>query len=180
MPSIDDTMAELNFDELQIEESPTPVRTRKPRSDAGQSRTGRVGRTALAEQLLVPWAGLAAAVSQPLPLVGAVLLVRGEATTKALVDLAKGHPKMLAALNKAAKAGPASELIQTGALLVMAVAIETGRIPADMPLAQRAGLDGQSMTDVYYSLHPDRMPVPEDIPYTAPSPFGGVPGVPVG
>jgi hypothetical protein len=171
MTSIDD-LSELNLDDIQIDEAPAPVRTRKPRSDAGVPRTagGRMSRGALAEQLLIPWAGLTLAVSQPLPLVGAVLADRGEATTKALVELASGHPKMMAALKKAAKAGPASELVQTGAMLLLAVAIETGRVPAEAALAKRSGL-----TAAYYQLHPERAPQQDesatpftDTPFAAP------------
>jgi len=156
-----DDMPELDLSELEIEETVTaaPPRTRKPRSDAGKPRAARRKISGLADQLLVPWATLTLAVSQPLPLVGAVLADRGEATTKALVDLASDHPKMLAALQKAAKAGPASELVQTGAMIVLAAMIEIGRIPPDMPIAQKAG-----MTDAYYQLHPDRIPDAPDVP----------------
>lgn len=171
-----DEFADIDVDSITIEED-APKRTRRPRSDKGQTRTSGRGRTALADELLVPWATIAAIVSQPLPLVGAVMLTRGEATTKAMVSLAKGHPKMLAALNKVAKAGPASELVQTGALMLAAVAIETGRIPADSSFAQRLAIneDGVSLTDAYYQLHPDRLPQEENPDF----PFGGVPDNPL-
>lgn len=167
--TLDEEVPTLDLSDLQIEEDkPTPSRTRKPRSDAGQPRGRRASTGLLAEQLLIPWGTVALAASQAVPLVSAVMIERGEPTMKALVEIASGHPKMLGALKKAAKAGPASEIFQTGAMLLLATAIETGRIPPDVGLAQRTG-----MTDLYYEVHPDRVPdtaeqpVPS-MPFSAP------------
>ena len=159
------TDLDLDFSGLEIEED-TPKRTRKPRADAGKPRGRRPSNAALKSQLLVPWATVAIAVSQPLPLLGAVMTVRGEPTIDALIGLAADHPKMMAALKTAAKAGPASELLQTGALMMIAAAIELGRIKPDMGVAQATGL-----TSMYYELHPDQIPQednPPEFPFTAP------------
>lgn len=158
------TDLDLDFTGLEIEED-TPKRTRKPRADAGKPRGRRPSNATLKSQLLVPWATVALAVSQPLPLVGAVMTVRGEPTIDALLALASDHPKMMAALKTVAKAGPASELLQTGALMVMAAMIEIGRVKPEMGVAQASGL-----TSMYYELHPELAPeVPEqEFPFTAP------------
>lgn len=167
-----DDAPDLDLSGLQIEEDvPSPKRTRRPRSDAGVPR-GRMSTGMLAEQLLAPWATLTLVVSQPLPLVGAVMADRGEATTKAIVELSKGHPKMLAALKKAAKAGPGSEVAQTAAMIGIALAIELGRIAPDSSIAQKTG-----MSEVYYALHPDQ--APEQSPDTNTTfPFSAPPGMP--
>jgi hypothetical protein len=158
------TDLDLDFSGLEIEEE-APKRTRKPRADAGKPRGRRPSNATLKSQLLVPWATVALAVSQPLPLVGAVMTVRGEPTIDALLALAGDHPKMMAALKTAAKAGPASELLQTGALMMMAAMIEIGRVKPDMGIAQASGLTG-----MYYELHPDQAPEEEapQFPFTAP------------
>lgn len=185
MTSLDD----IDFDNIEIKEVEAdlnggpPKRTRKPRSDKGQPRGTRSsggprGTAALADKLLVPWGAVGMGLSQAVPLVGAVWIVRGESSTRALVDLAKTHPKMLAALNKLAIAGPASELAQTGLMLGLALAMEMGRVAPDSPLAQKLRFDeaGASMTDAYFSLHPEKMEHEtsgEQFPYSQPpdSPF---------
>lgn len=167
--TLDQEVPSLDLTDLQIDEEPTPTRTRKPRSDAGKPRGRRSPSVGLlADQLLIPWGTVALAASQAVPLVSAVMLDRGEATMKALVEIASDHPKMLGALKKAAKAGPASELFQTGAMLLLAAAIETGRVPVDASIAQRTGL-----TNMYYDVHPDRAPDVEKVntsamPFSAP------------
>lgn len=165
------TDLDLDLSGLEIEEE-TPKRTRKPRADAGKPRGRRPSNSALKSQLLVPWATVALAVSQPLPLVGAVMTVRGEPTIDALLSLAADHPKMMAALKTAAKAGPASELLQTGALMLMAAMIEIGRIKPDVGVAQATGLTG-----MYYEIHPDQAPEQEtpEFPFSSMPPGMGVP-----
>lgn len=164
---------DIDLSSLQIDEVEEKPRTRRTRSDAGQPRGTRRGDGALQTQLLIPWAGITTAVSAALPMTGFVLENRGEPTVKALVDWSADHPKMKAALKTVAKAGPASELVQTFALVMMAVAMETGRIPVDNTLARRL-----QMTDMFYEFHPDRAPegyaesraaAPNtDTPFTAP------------
>lgn len=161
----DELDLELDFTGVEIEED-APRRTRKPRADAGKPRGRRPSNAALKTQLLVPWAGIALMVSQPMPLLGAVMTVRGEPTVDALLNLAADHPKMMAALKTAAKAGPASELLQTGALMMVAAAIELGRIKPDMGIAQASGL-----TAMYYELHPElseEVQEQSEFPFTAP------------
>ena len=152
-PLMDDDIPDLDISNITVDEEPTPTRTRKPRSDKGQPRGPRGSRKVsnglLAEQLLIPWATISFAASQAVPLVSAVMLERGEVTMKALVEIASGHPKMLNALKRAARVGPASELVQTGAMLLLAIAIETGRVPHDAMIAQKTGL-----TDLYAQVHP--------------------------
>lgn len=144
------TLDELQLDlsGLEIEED-KPKRTRNPNGATSKRRT--VSDASLLEKLLLPWAGVTMAVSGALPLTGAVLEQRGEPTVKALIDLSKDHPKMRAALNKISKVGPASELVQTGALVLIAVAMETGRLPADNMVSRKMG-----MTDLFYQFHPDK------------------------
>lgn len=158
---------DLDLTGLQIEED-APSRTRKPRSDAGKTRRPRTPRTApLIEKLLVPWATLTTLASGPLPMTASVLAMRGEPTISALVQMAQGHPKMMAALEKVGKVGPASELVQTGTLLLLAIAVETGRLPIDHPVSVRSG-----MADLYEQTHPSK-----EVDSDQPSPFGPPPGM---
>lgn len=158
---------ELDLSGLQIEEE-APSRTRKPRSDAGQPRKPRTPRTGpLIEKLLVPWATLTTLAAGPLPMTASVMAMRGEPTITALVQMAQGHPKMMAALEKVGKVGPASELIQTGTLLLLAIAVETGRLPIDHPVSVRSG-----MADLYAQTHPS-----DDDAENQSSPFGPPPGM---
>lgn len=163
-----DDLLDLDLSGLELTED-APSRTRKPRSDAGKQRKPRTPRTGpLIEKLLVPWATLTTLASGPLPMTASVMAMRGEPTMSALVQMAQGHPKMLAALEKVGKVGPASELIQTGALLLLAVAVETGRLPVDHPVSERSG-----MADLYRSTHHNDAGSVAD----APSAFGPPPGM---
>lgn len=147
--AIDDEL-DIDLSGLTIDED-IPVRTRRPRSDAGKTRKPRTPRTGpLIEKLLIPWATLTTLASGPLPMTASIMAMRGEPTISALVQMAHGHPKMMAALERVGKVGPASELVQTGTLLLLAIAVETGRLPVDHPISVRSG-----MADLYQQTHPD-------------------------
>lgn len=127
-----------------------PTRTRKPRSDRGQTRVTRGTSTKkLADDLLVPWGMVAAGVSVSAPTVGAVMMVRGEATMDAVVRLASAHPRMLAALKKGTAYAPAAELATTGLYMALALLMDTGRLSTEAPIVQSTGLD-----QIYAQVHP--------------------------
>lgn len=136
------------------------TRTRKRRSDAGKPRGARTAAGAgaagsaanakLAAQLCEPIARLATGVAFVAPTMSAVLLDRGDRTAKALVNIAAGRPRMLAALRRTTQAGDASELAETGFRCLIALALDVGRIPLDHPLAMVTGT-----TAMYREVHPE-------------------------
>lgn len=140
-------------------ETDPPTRTRKPRSDKGQARGPRGatgprmgGRSTsdkkLAEGLLNPWAKAIKAVAYPMPTLAAVMTQQGESTMNALVSLAS--PKMKAALAKAARIGPGADLIESVAMMIIAAAMDIGKVPPNSPLAVLSGV--QSFFDY---THPE-------------------------
>lgn len=131
------------------QEEPPVKRTRRKRADAGKPRAPRAVSTAkLEEELLLPIAKLGQALSFSLPTVGAVLIQRGEVTSKALVSYAQGHPKMLEALRKLGKVGPASDLIETVAMCVIAANLDLQRMHPAHPVARLSGVSA-----VYMEMH---------------------------
>lgn len=154
----------LDVDLSTLEEATeTPKRTRKPRSDAGQPRTRTPKISLLVEKLLIPWMTVSTITSGVLPLTGALLVDRAEPSCKAIVQLCQGNPKALAVLDKIGQFGPASELVQTGIFVLIAVAIETGRLPADFPIAQHTGI-----TDLYDRIYSRPQPTEESNEYGPP------------
>lgn len=134
---------------------------------------------ALANKLCDPMAKLAMGLAFALPTVAAVLMERGEVTARAIVDIAADHPRMLAALEKVSTAAAATELVQTGAMILIAASLDTGRMPAEHPVAALTGVAG-----LYARVHPES---PAQSPngaapggYTIPFPVPGPPrpGVP--
>lgn len=126
-----------------------PTRTRKPRSDKGVPRGSRSGTTAprrstgtakLAQDLADPIAKLAMGIAFQSPTAAAVLITRGDETAKALVAIAEKHPRMLAALQRVSQVGPASDLVQTGVMLVIALQLDMGRLQPSHPLASLTGV----------------------------------------
>jgi len=167
---IDIDLASATFEDVEATEQ-TPTRTRKPRSDKGQARGPR-GRAAsvkgLAEDLLVPYAMLASGLSFGAPTVAAVMMQRGEKTVDAFLAIAKEHPKMLTALKKASKMGPATELATTVVQIGIAAALDFGKLPPEHPMAVTMGI-----TELYAMVHP---PVDVETNGYVPTPsWSGVP-----
>lgn len=123
----------------------------------------------LAEKLCDPIAKLAIPLSFTLPTVAAVLVTRGEATAVAIVALAADHPRMLAALEKVSKVGPATDLAETGIMLVIAASLDLGKLPREHPLAMLTGVGG-----LYDQTHP-KPPTDNGQVFHAPFPSPGVP-----
>lgn len=138
-----------------------PTRTRKERSDKGQSRGGGTGSRAprastkkqIVADLLVPYATLAAGASMTAPTLSAVMLARGEATMDAIVSIAGDHPRMMKALKTASKMGPYAEIAQTAFMVMLAAGMDFGRIPPEHPMAMSTG-----MTQLYMDVHPEVVP----------------------
>jgi hypothetical protein len=174
---------DLNLDEAILAEPPdgpddidspndadgAPKRTRKPRSDKGQPRGtrasgGRPSRAStskrLADDLLQPWAVIAAGCSMTAPTVAGVMIERGEKTVDSIVKIAEKHPRMMKALQKASEVGAFAELFQTGLQMVIAAGMDFGRIPADSPIGALTGV-----ADIYAATHP---PTPEQGPNGVP------------
>lgn len=136
-----DEFPDLSFDvDAALDASTTESqdsgkRTRKPRSDKGQARaTSSTSTKKLANELLNPWAKLSKALALPFPTVAAVMATRGENTMDALVSIASGHPRMLAALTKASKVGPAADLAETAMYIVVAAMLDLGKLNVESPV----------------------------------------------
>jgi hypothetical protein len=128
------------LDDIEPEEQPKPKRTRAPRDPNAPKVTRQSTDAKLAAELLEPMAMLGQAVAFLSPTGGAVIVARGEVTTTALVKFAKGHPKMRAALANISKVTPAAELIQTVAMVLIAVQIDLGKLEPTAPFAVITGV----------------------------------------
>lgn len=145
LPDLETLAASATFEDAVPPPDDAPTRTRKPRADKGQPRGPRGGprastRGKLATDLLDPLAKLAQGLAFIAPTVSAVIVSRGEKVTTALVEIAKDHPKMLAALQRASQIGPASDLVEFGFMVVIAGAMDFGRIPPNHPLGMITGV----------------------------------------
>lgn len=183
-----------DLDSAQLDDAPPePTRTRKERSDKGKPRGSRSGGTTrrsstslkqIADDLLVPYASFAAGMTMVAPTVAGVLMQRGEKTVDAIVALAAKNPRMLAALKKASVVGPAFEIAETALAVVVAGAMDFGRIPPEHPLGMMTGV-----SQVYAEMHPDGPPAnvqhfkgdfdPAPFPDAMPPPADPPNGVPV-
>jgi hypothetical protein len=85
------------------------------------------------------------------PTFGYLVCQGSDAAGKAIVELAKDRPAVLAALETAAKVGPGIELTKWIFTCLLALAIDFGRIPPDQVLAQFLGV-----TDAYEKTHDHR------------------------
>jgi hypothetical protein len=127
------------LDDIEPEEKPKR-RTRQPRDPNAPKVTRQSSDVKLAAELLEPLAMLGQAISFISPTGGAVIMARGEVTTAALVKFAKGHPKMRAALANISKVSPAAELVQTVAMVLIAVQIDFGKLEPNAPFAVLTGV----------------------------------------
>lgn len=136
------TAALDDFPPLDMEDEPDqPVRrTRKPRDPNAPVRTRQTSDAKLAAELMEPLAMLGQAVSFMSPTGGAVIIARGEVTSSALVKFAKGHPKMRAALANISKVTPAAELIQTLAMVLIAIQVDLNVVRPEAPIVQLSGV----------------------------------------
>lgn len=106
---------------------PTPRTPRVPRSDK------------LKEELLEPFISLATDLATVAPTVSGVLIVRAEKTVDGVVDLASGHKRTLAALHKVAKVSKGTDVLETVLLVLVAAAVDSGRLPLASPLLDNIG-----------------------------------------
>lgn len=142
---------------------------RKNRTDVGGTKTSGSKNAKLAEQLCDPIAKLATGLAFTMPTAAAVLIARGERTADALVAIAADHPRMLAALNKVAKVGPASDIAETLVMLFIAVNLDLGKLPPEHPIAVVTGVG-----KLYEQTHPKtaeqtfNIPPPPDAPFKEP------------
>lgn len=157
-------MTDIDLDKAILSDLPpessdddVPAKTRKPRSDKGVPRGTRAsgGRPSkstslkkLADDLLVPWGMLWAGASMSTPTLSAVMLARGEKTVDAVVSMAAEHPRMLKALQRGAKLGPATVIAETLFTGIIAAGMDFGRIPPDSPVGMATGL-----SEVYAQTH---------------------------
>lgn len=138
---------------ISDESGDAPKRTRKRRSDAGKPRssgtgTRRTSSSKLADELLVPYSQLAKSLAFSSPTLAAVLMERGEKTTRALVQIAEKHPRMLEALKKTSQIGPAADIGETLVMAVIALQMDLGRIPPSHPIAVALGV-----APLYEAMH---------------------------
>lgn len=167
------------FEAAELEDQP-PVekKTRRRRSDAGQPRGTRSGAGSrapratttkkLEEDLLVPIAMFSRGIALALPTTGAVLMARGEQTSRAIVRFASSRPKMLEALKRGSEIGPTVEVAETLAMCFIAAQLDLGRMDPGSPIAQLTGVSA-----IYEEMHGlMQQPVPGD-EQPAPDPSTG-------
>lgn len=134
-------------------------RTRSGGANSKATTRKSVSNEQLAADLCDPLAKVGLALSFTLPTAAGVIMERGEKTAAALVAIASGHPKMLAALQRASKVGPAADLVETGLMVAIAVMMDTGNMPPEHPIGQITGVGG-----LYFAVRggkpPDEPPPP--------------------
>jgi hypothetical protein len=128
--------------------APRRTRMRRQRSDAGiprGTRSGtRVTKTASAATLTKNvedlFAKIAIVLSVQSPTAALVMVERGSTNAQALVTIAQNHPRMMAALTRVSQIGPASDLIQTGLMVGIALRLDAGAMSHENPLAKVTGV----------------------------------------
>lgn len=187
------------------DDEPPPKRTRRRRSPAtdedGTPRTRQPRNAKLQEELLEGYVSLATDFATVMPTVSGVLIHRAERTVDGIVKLASGHPRVMKALRTSAKFTNGADILQTVFLVVVAAAIDLGRIDVASPLLDTLGdvqiakgPDGRALRDpagrivkermtlrdIYETMHGDSgTPMPEPAsPFTPPPSFGGPMTVP--
>lgn len=174
-------LADVTFEPADSDTSDVPVgedgpkRTRRPRSDKGKPRGPRGAANTkdrkLADDLLGPWGIIIKALAVPMPTVAAVMSKRAEKSTAAIVALAP--PKLKAQLERVSKVGPAGDLAETVAMMIVAGMLDIGKLEPGTPLAMLTGV--QELFDLTHE------PVPQDpgeqsfptAPVTTVSPYPG-------
>jgi hypothetical protein len=164
-PLFDSLLASATDEPIEVPEFESPddsddsvSRTRKPRSDKGKTRGPRGGTTTatrgrstsdkkLADDLLNPWGKGIKAVAFAAPTLAAVMTQQAETTMTAIVSLAS--PKMKAALTKVSRIGPGADLVEAIAMMIVAGAMDFGRIPPASPIAIVTGVQ-----QFYDLVHP--------------------------
>lgn len=128
---------------LEDEEEVKPKRTRRPRraaTDEDGAPRARAPRNAkLQEELLEGYVSLATDFATVMPTVSGVLIHRAERTVDGIVKLASGHPRVMKALRTSAKFTNGADVLQTVFLVVVAAAIDLGRIDVSSPLLDTLG-----------------------------------------
>lgn len=126
-PLPDDVIPDMEGD--KDEDKPAP---RKPRSPSVSARK-------LSDDLLGVTVELASDLSPFAPTVAGVLISRAEVAVDGMMALAKGKPRVEAALRKVTSVSKVAELFSFGVLLVAAAAVDSGRIPPSSPLLDHLG-----------------------------------------
>lgn len=119
-----------------------PKRTRRRRrtpSDDDTPRTRAPRNSKLSEELLEGYVSLATDFAAVMPTVSGVLIHRAERTVDGIVSLAQGHPRVMKALRTSAKFSKGADVLQTVFLVLVAAAIDIGRIPVDHPILDTLG-----------------------------------------
>lgn len=126
-----------------LEDDDAPKRTRrrrKPASDDDATPRTRAPRNSkLSEELLEGYVSLATDFATVMPTVAGVLIHRAERTVDGIVSLAQGHPRVMKALRTSAKFSKGADVLQTVFLVIVAAAIDIGRIPVDHPILDTLG-----------------------------------------
>lgn len=123
-------------------EDDEPKRTRRRKTtsdDDGTPRTRAPRNAKLSEELLEGYVSLATDFATVMPTVSGVLIHRAERTVDGIVALASGHPRVMKALRTSAKFSKGADVLQTVFLVLVAAAIDIGRIPVDHPILNTLG-----------------------------------------
>lgn len=138
--SLVDEDFDLSAAVLEDDEDVKPKRTRRRRTtDDGEPRTRAPRNSKLSEELLEGYVSLASDFATVMPTVSGVLIHRAERTVDGIVALASGHPRVMKALRTSAKFSKGADVLQTVFLVLVAAAIDLGRISVDHPILDTLG-----------------------------------------
>src|SRR5215210_2508997 len=131
-PVLEEVPSYLSDATMEPDEDVTPKRTRRRRtqSEDGDAppRTRAPRNSKLNEELLEGYVSLATDFATVMPTVSGVLIHRAERTVDGIVALAQGHPRVMKALRTSAKFSKGADVLQTVFLVLVAAAIDLGRI----------------------------------------------------
>jgi hypothetical protein len=164
-----------------------PRRRRQPRLDENGepiAPTPRAPRNAkLNEDLLEFTVSFASDISAVAPTAAGVLISRAEQTVDGLMALAAGKKRTTAVLRKVASVSKVTELLTTLMMVIVALAVDFGRIDSNSPILDNIGFtelvrdqsgklsrddrgmavkDRKTIRDIYNTMHPDEPTEPPD------------------
>jgi hypothetical protein len=147
---------------VEHKKKPASAGVRQPRAAKTEVRL-----KALEDDLLREFTVAGKGLAQFMPTAGVTLVKRAERTTRALLRIAEDNPKMLQALETAAKVAPAIDLGETLGAVGLAIMVDAGRVNPDSLLPTLFGV-----RETWHELNDDTSG--EEMPETA-NGFGGMP-----
>lgn len=147
---------------VEHKKKPASAGVRQPRAAKTEVRL-----KALEDDLLREFTVAGKGLAQFMPTAGVTLVKRAERTTRALLRIAEDNPKMLQALETAAKVAPAIDLGETLGAVGLAIMVDAGRVNPDSLLPTLFGV-----RETWHELNDDTSG--EEMPQAG-NGFGGMP-----